>query len=253
MTWDWFFAPTDNINLIIEIAVGITVTAWIAGQRSKRALVAYLKSDDSNPVVDKIADRVGSKVPKVTLPEIPTVDAIASEVMGRIPAYPDLTQIVDVMTERTGQMLRAYSASQQNELNAWIRTQAGPGGHINFAQDSALETVLTSFTDAKTAKKVGGLYKLLKQHQTKTGVFGSNGGGAPPQQQRMWQIGDVETTPQGTFQLTASGWVPVQPRQPQSMEMALPMPSMGAVPASPPKASEVPPRAPEPAVPEGAQ
>ena len=79
----WLTDKTDNINLVIEVAVGIVVTAsGHQSLRSKQKIQQWLLSPESDPYVDRIVGKVAEGVSVPTVEDIiralsvPTVEDI---------------------------------------------------------------------------------------------------------------------------------------------------------------------------------
>ena len=54
----WLTDKTDNINLVIEVAVGIVVTASVTGARSKQKIQQWLLSPESDPYVRRTSAKL---------------------------------------------------------------------------------------------------------------------------------------------------------------------------------------------------
>jgi len=257
MTWDWLFSPTDNINLVIEVACGIAFTAWVAGLRSKRALVRYLESDESKPVVNKIADVVVAKVPVPKIPQVPTV----AEIIAEIPPYPDLSDRLSLMEEKMGTRLTEALEAKWATLGDSLSTRVGQVVQANIANaksvfargmkeieddlgdgdGSFMMEAAGMFFDEDSVKKLAKARKLWKRMQQGGGNplarMGGSGNGSP---QGGYPFGTI----MNGYVATPSGWVPIAQRTAPA-PLPRPAPAAGAaVQATPPEAIDLPPELP---------
>jgi hypothetical protein len=195
MSWDWFFSTTDNINLLIEIACGILFTAWVAGVRSKQRLVAYLESEESNPVVDRIVNAVVAKLPPV--PKVPTV----AEFVAAMPDVPDYTDRMNLLEERIGTKLMGQFQAQVESMKDDVAKRVGlvVQSHIASAKSAfssaqsglegaaeesmgGMEEVLGIFMDEDSVRKLGRAKRLFKNFQARQQMkAGGGGAGGAPQ------------------------------------------------------------------------
>lgn len=228
MAWDWFFSPTDNINLIIEIAAGIIVTAWVAGVRSKQRIVAYLSDKESDPVIERIAEVVARKV------EVPTV----AQIVAQIPAPPDITDKLALFEERLGTKLtaqldaklvgiqdqlaermgRVFQANIASAKAAWSASMQGVEGAFDPENDGSLLTEIAGvFMDEDSVKKLARAKRMWSKFQAQGGLsrHGNGGAGQSPQGQQGYAygtvVGEYVATPQGWKKLEAAPRAQIAP------------------------------------------
>jgi hypothetical protein len=229
------------------------LVAWLAGRQSKRRLVTYLESEESKPLVDRIAGVVSGKV-KEALPPVPTVP----EIIEAMPDPPDVSDKLALLEARIGEKLTTQIEAKWTQLGAELSDKMGRVIQANIASAKAafsaqnrelseamdpendgsfLTEVAGIFMDEDSVKKLGRARRVMKRLQ--------GGGGFS----RSLAGGNGQASPQGGYPFgtilngyvaTPSGWVPVQ--RPQA---ATPPPVPVPVPAAP---TELPPELPpEPA------
>lgn len=229
---DWLFAPTDNINLIIEVAVGITVTAWVAGVRSKQKIQEWLESPKSDPYIEKIV----AKIPRAQMPDIPHVPTV-QEIIAALPEPPDLSDKFALMEERMGAKLTASFEAKWSTLGPELSTRVGQVVQANIASAKAKfragldnpddeeslgiigEIGGALGVDNETLQRFGKLKRLYNRGKQAGGgkfdlksiLHQENGGQQvqqPGQQQQpTYQMGQVVVNDLGTWVLTQKGWL----------------------------------------------
>lgn len=260
MSLDWLFQPTDNINLIIEVAVGLVATAWVAGWWSKRKLTAFLNSEESDPYIERIIGKIPPypKVPEIpAYPQVPSVGEITEAVLSKLPPFPDIPEVPDfaskfgelqakldlrgvemkqaigeALSASMGPVLDTLSVRMSQQINAALASleaskAATAQRAINqYAGMDPRVGMMAELVKSQVSKKHQGLVSLLMQTMGPKMAGGGNGMGQVPP--NRWQPGAVETTPQGTFMMDQTGnWRQIGPAPSQ-----LPMPA--APPMNPP-------------------
>jgi len=222
MTYDWLFAPTDNINLLIEVAVGLVVTAWVAGIRSKRALVAWLNSKESAPFKSDLAKTVVAEMPDEKILVRDVVEAIPDpsdklalleERMGqKLLAQVDtkFAGIADQLAERVSRVVQANIASAKSTMANASREMEEALGSDN--DGSMITEVAGMFFDEDTTKKIAKARRFMKHLQNR-GQPGSNPFGQPAQQQQQ-QSGYPFGTIMNGYVATPSGWKKLEEPRP---------------------------------------
>jgi hypothetical protein len=130
--FDWLFSQTDNINLIIEVSVGLFLTAWVAGMWSKHNLQMWLTSEKSDPYIERV-------VGKIAIPKVPTVEEVATEVGKKFPVVPTVEEIA----AKVRADLPDFPTPE--ELSAAIKTELEP--IINARISAAVANVAVPIGD----------------------------------------------------------------------------------------------------------
>jgi hypothetical protein len=193
----WLFDRTDNINLIIEVGVGLVATAWVAGYWSKRKLQKWLTTEESDPYID----RVIKKIPKPEIPVVPALHEIAGAVEAKLPHIPTAEEITDqlepVIQERISAAvsnaaipiadvimprLQAMLASRENEARAEI-AHGIQQARAQYPMGSQQHVYLDALEGAIQAKLIPKKYQKYLEMAKAGQQFLANmrGGGAPGQ------------------------------------------------------------------------
>ena len=230
----WLTDKTDNINLVIEVAVGIVVTAWVAGVRSKQKIQQWLLSPESDPYVDRIVGKVaeGVSVPTVediirALPEPPDLSdklALMEEKMGaKLTAVMEAkwATMGDALSQRVGQVVQANIASAKNAFRAGLRDEEGPDSNLGMLGE-VLGAIGVDNGSITKLGKVKGMYSRFQQGGGLKGAMSQGNGGIQP----GYSPGAQVTNERGTWILGQNlQWVLVTPTRP------VPMPVLAAAPA----------------------
>jgi hypothetical protein len=242
---DW---PTIILLVIVNGAVDVGAVAWVSGYWSKKKIERWLTSPESQPYIDRI-------VKQVKIPEVPSLDEIATEVTARAP---DISDKLALMEERMGGKLTAEMNTKWAGLQEQLSLRMGQVIQANLASfkakvaasnagldDLGIENdgsmsaeVLGLLLDEDSAKKGAKLIKMFKRGQQQGGFSRSlMGGGAG--QQGGFQMGQILTNDRGTWVLSQSGWQMLQPAAPAPAPAPVVVPAPASI-----KPSEMPPELP---------
>ncbi len=238
---DW---TTVFVLIAVNGVIDCGAVAYLAGRQSKKKLVAYLNSSESDPLVDRITLRVADKV-EARLPPLPKIPTV-SEIIAEIPPYPDITDKLSLLEERMGAKLTAVMEAKWALLGDQLSTRVGQVVQANIASaksqfaaanrdlseamgpdndGSMLTEVLGIFMDEDSVKKVGRAKAMFKRFQAQGGLRGSGAGAAA-------QGGYPYGTVMNGYVATPGGWVPVQRQAAPAALPAAPAPAPAPLPAS---------------------
>jgi hypothetical protein len=233
---DW---PTIILLVIVNGAVDVGAVAWVSGYWSRRKIESWLTSPASQPYIDKIVSQVVAKIPEY--PEPPNFDdkfSLMEERMGtKLTASMEAkwATLGDNLSTRVGQVVQANIASAKAQVaraNAELENLGGENDGSMAAE------VLGLLLDEDSAKKGAKLIKMFKRGQAQGGFSRSLGGGTTGQQ-GGYQLGQIVTNDRGTWTLTQSGWQLLQPATPPPLPQPVVVPAPVSI-----KPSEMPPELP---------
>ncbi len=261
---DW---TTVFVLIAVNGVIDCGAVAYLAGRQSKKKLVAYLNSSESDPLVDRITLRVADKVeermpPFPQMPVVPTLEEIANEVEARlpplpkiptvseiiaeIPPYPDITDKLSLLEERMGAKLTAVMEAKWALLGDQLSTRVGQVVQANIASAKSqfaaanrdLSEAMGPDNDGSMLTEVLGIFMdedSVKKVGRAKAMFkrfqaqgGLRGSGAGAAAQGGYPYGTV----MNGYVATPGGWVPVQRQAAPAALPAAPAPAPAPLPAS---------------------
>ena len=117
----WFL-----MAVLVNGAFDAIVVAWLAGKRSKKALVTWLQSDEATPYYDQIADRAQARFEPMVANLEAKVAAISPEIAERTENLGENLPSADLISTQLTQQLTALQ-SQLGQIQTDVQSQLETG------------------------------------------------------------------------------------------------------------------------------